>query len=181
MTKIHREGRRGRETGTTLLEAMVTMTIAAVLLSLAIPGLIDFTRNARRDGRVSDIVVALSIARSEAIKRNHHVTVCPSLDGLTCAGNNRWEGGWIVYADPNNNGTVDDTETILRRYEAAGGEGTLRSGLTRKRVTYQGNGLSVAFNTKLRVCDTRGTAYARSVVVSNTGRARVASTAETCP
>jgi len=181
MTKKHRERRCGRETGVTLLETMVTITIAVVLLSLGIPGLSDFVRNTRRDSRVVDVVVTLNLARSEAVKRNHHVTVCPSLDGLNCSGNFRWESGWIVFGDPNNNGTVDGTETVLHRYEALGGEATLRTGHNRTRVTYQGTGFSIGFNTTLRFCDSRGTDYARSVIVSNAGRARVASSVDVCP
>jgi type IV fimbrial biogenesis protein FimT len=181
MTTRHRERRPGRTVGVTLLETMATIAIAATLLSLGIPGLIDFTRNASRDSRVVEIVAALNYARSEAIKRNHQITLCPSSDGQACTGTNRWEAGWIVFTDPNNNGTVDGSETILRRHETAGRDGTLRSGLNRPRLTYQSSGFSNGFNTTLRVCDPRGKDHARSVVLSNTGRARVKSKADACP
>ena len=165
--------------GATLLEAMVTMTIAAILLTLGIPGLIDFTRNARRDSQVSDIVVALNYARSEAIRRNHNITVCPSENGLDCNNTKRWENGWLIFTDPNSNGAVDDSDTILRVGEGIKADTTLRS--ARTRLTYQSTGFSAGFNDTLRVCDPRGTDFARSVIISNTGRVRVKNKASICP
>lgn len=168
-----------RATGATLLEAMITLVIVAILMSLGIPGMIDFVRNARRDSQVSDLVVALNYARSEAIKRGHQVTLCPSLDGHNCNGDMLWETGWIVFADPNTNGIVDNGELVMRAREATSSGGTVRSG--KRRLTYQRDGFSTGFNDTLRVCDQRGTAEARSVIVSMQGRVRVASQASACP
>lgn len=179
---MHRDVKTGSirsMAGVTLLEAMVTMTIAAILLALGIPGLIDFTRNARRDSQVSDIVVALNYARSEAIRRNHNITVCPSANGLDCNDTRQWETGWIVFTDPNSNGVIDDSDSILRVREGTEGDTTLRG--ARTRLTYQSTGFSAGFNDTLRVCDLRGTDFSRSVIISSTGRVRVKSKADTCP
>lgn len=177
-------GHRGRhdgqgETGATLLETMVTVTIAALLLALGVPGFIDFTRDVRRDGQVGDIVVALNYARSEAIRRGLHVTACPSADAGQCNGDTRWETGWIVFVDANSNGAVDGGEAVLRSRQAAPDGLTLRG--AKQRLTYQSNGFSPGYNDTLRVCDPRGTNSSRRVIISNAGRVRVKNTAAVCP
>jgi type IV fimbrial biogenesis protein FimT len=171
--------RNHTESGVTLIEMMVTLTLTAILMALAIPGLTDFVLNARRDSHVFDIVAGLNLARSEAIKRNSRVTLCPSAGGQQCNSDTHWETGWIVFHDPNSNGTVDSDETILRVQQPKGGEGTVRG--SRNRLTYQSYGFSTGFTDTLRICDQRGVASARSVVLSNMGRARIASGANSCP
>lgn len=168
-----------REGGVTLVETMVTVAIAAVLLALAVPGLIDFMRDVRLDSRVADMVGALSFTRSEAIKRGHPVTLCPSSDGASCRTDKIWEAGWIVFSDPNANGDVDTGEQILRMQGAPDGNGTLRGG--RKKVTYKSSGFSPNNNDTLRFCDPRGTEKARRVIINNQGRARVTKQTDTCP
>ena len=47
-------------------------------------------------------------------KRGQTVTTCVSSNGTTCATNNSWQNGWIVFTDVNNDATVDPGDTILR-------------------------------------------------------------------
>ena len=157
---------------------MVTLAIAAILLTLGVPGMTEFVRDVRRDARVSDLVVALNYCRSEAIKLGHEVTLCPSADGATCVGKAEWEHGWIVFADVNSNGVVNGGETILRVWGAIFDDGTIRGG--KKRITYQSTGFSLGYNDTLRICDVRGVEKAKSVIVSMQGRARVVAGASQC-
>lgn len=82
-----------------MVELMTTMTIMAVLLSMAIPSF----NNAIRDNRIlaagNSLVAAVAQTRSEAVKRGRMVSMCPSTDGLSCNGGANWAGGWIVYVE----------------------------------------------------------------------------------
>lgn len=173
------QGRLCPVRGTTLVEAMVTLAIVAILASLGIPGLTGFLKDARRDGLVLDLMGALNYCRSQAILRGHNVTLCPSADGLACLGVGQWELGWIVFADADSDGVVQESEELLRRHPPVQGDATIRGG--KPRVTYQSSGFSPGYNDTLRICDGRGTAEARSVVISMQGRARVRKQANNCP
>lgn len=77
-----------RSAGFGLIELMVTITIAAILLGLAVPSMRDFIMSQRVKSASYDIVYTLNLARSEAIKRNATVTVAPAATG--------WKDGWSV-------------------------------------------------------------------------------------
>jgi type IV fimbrial biogenesis protein FimT len=102
--------------GFTLLEMMITVTIAGILLAVAIPSYQNIIGNSRLAAQANTLVNALTQARSEALKRGLPVTVCaavgdpeltstPSCTTSTSAG---WANGWIVYEEGAGNiGTYD--------------------------------------------------------------------------
>lgn len=57
-------------TGFTVIELMVTVAVAAILASVALPSYSQFINGQRLDAAARDISNALVLTRSEAIKRN---------------------------------------------------------------------------------------------------------------
>lgn len=88
-----------RSRGFTLVELMITLALAAIIMSLAIPGFQDIIRNNRAATQSNELVAALSLARSEAVKRGARVSLCPSTNGAACTGGTDWAEGWIVFLD----------------------------------------------------------------------------------
>lgn len=80
------------ERGFTLIELMVTLAVAAVVLTLAVPSLSSFIRNNRLSSAANEMAVTLQTARAGAISNRARVAVCPSTDGSTCTATlgNRW-------------------------------------------------------------------------------------------
>jgi prepilin-type N-terminal cleavage/methylation domain-containing protein len=66
------------QSGFTLLELMLVVTIAGLLLAFGVPAMGNFFRNARITGAANDVMGALHFTRSEAIKRRVPVTLCTS-------------------------------------------------------------------------------------------------------
>jgi type IV fimbrial biogenesis protein FimT len=99
--------------GASLLELLVASAIAAALLLLAAAGHRAWIADLEQRDRVEAMAAAMSLARSEAIKRNLRVNLCPSSDGAHCAPGGRWEAGFIVFADTNGDGDRDDSEAIV--------------------------------------------------------------------
>jgi len=165
-----------RQPGFTLIELLVTLSIAAILLTVAVPSFIVFVQNNRLATQANDLVTMLNYARSEAIKRNQRITVCSSITGTSCAGSTIWDSGLLVFADTNGDGVVDGGEDVLQVRQAMEGGNTLLSGLNR--VTYQSTGFSAGFMGTFRLCDTRGPANGRAIVVSNQGRVRISTLAD---
>lgn len=79
--------------GFTLVELAVTLVIAAVLAAVATPSMSAMLVGNRIRTSGSDLMSAMLLARSEAIKRNAQVSVQPT------SGN--WSQGWIVAAVSN--------------------------------------------------------------------------------
>lgn len=85
---------RGRAAaGFTLIELMVTLSIAAVLMVVAVPSYQTFARNAAVAQVTGNFVNAAQLARANAMRLSRHTLVQVTNEDLG------WVGGWRVYAD----------------------------------------------------------------------------------
>lgn len=104
-----------KNTGFTLVELMITMFIVGILLAVGVPSLKIMMQGNQWVATSNELVSALHVARSEAIKLNKKVTICISSDGTSCLTNsNKWQKGWIIFVDANGDqiGTGANCETI---------------------------------------------------------------------
>lgn len=91
--------------GFTLIELMVTISIMAIVVSLAVPSFNTTIEN-RRVLTINEMLAAsLKLARSEALSRSESITMCFSSDQTTCSGS--WSDGWIIYVDENSDRIFD--------------------------------------------------------------------------
>jgi type IV fimbrial biogenesis protein FimT len=74
--------------GFTMLEVMVVVAIAAILAAVGLPSLRAFIASQRIKTASFDMIAMMTLARSEAIKRNAPVQATPV--------NNDWKQGWVV-------------------------------------------------------------------------------------
>lgn len=103
---------KNRSRGFTLIELMTALLVLAILVGIAIPSFRDFAADSRMSSASSDLVTALNLARSEALRRSSAVHVCSSADLATCAGSFSWTTGWIVFADLDNDSVADANELL---------------------------------------------------------------------
>lgn len=158
-----------RVDGLTLLELMLTLSILAIVSTLAMPAFADLRRNAVRTATVNDLLHALYLARSEAINRMEVVSVCKSIDGKRC-GNDLpgWETGWLVFVnhDRDQPPAVDPDEPVLRTWT-----GWPQGRITANRPAFSFRPVQQSgVNGTILFCDSRG--EARAIVISQTGRPR---------
>jgi len=85
--------------GFTLIELMITLALAAIILSLGIPSFRDVIQNNRAATQSNELIAALGLARSEAVRRGANVILCPSTNQATCTGGNNWANGWIALVE----------------------------------------------------------------------------------
>ncbi len=88
-----------KNSGFTLLELMITLAIIGILLIVGLPSLKTFMQGNQLIASTNELVSALHIARSEAIKLNSRVSICESSNGTTCTATGDWKNGWIVFVD----------------------------------------------------------------------------------
>lgn len=106
-----------RKQGFTLVELLITMIVAAILLSIAAPNFSDAMLNSRQTVKINELMSSLKLARSEAIKRSTRTGVCARGPNRTCGTD--WSEGFITFVDNGDNpGAIDAGETILRVADA---------------------------------------------------------------
>ena len=98
--------------GFTLVEIMVTLVVLAIVAVLAVPNFRNFVQSNNINASANNLMGSLSLARSEAIKRNMPVTICASSSQTGCTGVD-WNNGWIVFTDTPASGIVDGEDELL--------------------------------------------------------------------
>jgi type IV fimbrial biogenesis protein FimT len=155
-----------RQSGQTLIELMVTAAIAVALGVLALPSLRGWLQDARHASRTTAFVVSAQLARGEALRRAHPVTLCASADGARCSED--YSQGWIVFEDQDGDGDRQAAEPLLDVYASRSG-GTVRS--TRPRYVWRPHGRR-STNGTVTFCSPTPSGRSRAVIVSYTGRPR---------
>jgi type IV fimbrial biogenesis protein FimT len=164
-----------RDSGYTMMELVMTMAIAAILASIAIPGFKYVTNSNRIASEVNGLLGDIQFARSEAVKEGQTVTICSSSSGTGCTSTN-WDGGWIVFLDTNNNKAVNTGEPIIRMQPALGGTDTFVAtpgtfhALTFNRMGYAPTGSAATINITLHD-STSNTNWTRCVAINPIGSA----------
>lgn len=161
-----------RNQGFTLFELILTLTLSAILVSIAVPSLSAILARQRQHVEINALFHAIHLARKESIMRRKVVSICPSLDGENCNAGRDWSKGWIVFenSDRDSPPSVDSGEAVLRRHAVADGVQIQanRSGFTLRATFLR------ATNGTLIFCDPMHRITPKALVVSYTGRPRVA-------
>lgn len=162
-------GRKCR--GVTLIELMVTLAVAAILLSQAAPGFRDTIIRNRLVTFTNEFMAAINYARSEAIKSGKSVTVCKSSSGTGCTTTgSQWENGWIVFIDDNANGSSETGETVLRVWPSIPSGYTLRTNSTNFTNYLRYNALGAVANNSVggtfALCYNNQTTDARTIAIT---------------
>lgn len=113
--------RKRNAAGFTLVEAMVVVSIIAILASLAAPSFSDFIASQRAKAVATDLYIALMKARSEAVKRNTNVTLSQKTGG--------WQNGWQI-PDPSNASIILEDHGAIKGVTIS----------TQANITYQSSG-----------------------------------------
>jgi type IV fimbrial biogenesis protein FimT len=152
--------------GFTLVELIVTLAVAAILVSAALPSMRDLIRNNRLTAATNLFVSSLNIARSEAIKQGRNATVCVSDTQNSCSGSN-WQLGWLAWVDSDQDGNLDFPGEVLRTVEPLTNSTQITSAENSFQIDPQGNVDNP--NATLAVCDDRSGETGRLLRVMATG------------
>jgi type IV fimbrial biogenesis protein FimT len=155
--------------GFTLLELLTTVLVASILLAIAIPSFREMSAGNRLTTQANDVVAAINLSRSEAIKRNTTVTFCrtgTAADTSCVTSTGNWQT-WIVRTSGG---------TVIRRGDVSTYSGTLvlKSTLTNDQVSFGSDGLgrtggALVNNQTVTVCVSNVSASNKRVVTLGAG------------
>jgi len=159
---------RLRTAGLTLTELLAALAIGAVLMMLAVPVLSRQRAEAAVRVAADRTLAALHLAREQALATGHHQTVCPSADAARCGFG---PPGWMLFENlpGGSDSRREPAEHVVQYWRLP--QGVVVSG-TRGYATYQ-PGTSAATTLTFDFCFASVPAARRSVIVSQSGRARM--------
>jgi len=99
------------ERGFSVVETLVAASIASVLAASVLPDFGSALQRERLAASTNELVLAVTLARTEASSRRARVAIEP----LTGAD---WSRGWQVFLDANDNGRRDAGEAVVHTFDA---------------------------------------------------------------
>jgi prepilin-type N-terminal cleavage/methylation domain-containing protein len=85
--------------GFTLIELVITITIAAILIAIVVPSFNSIIESSKERATRDALISAIYTAREQAISKRVKVYLCPTSDGATCSETTSWGSQWRVYQD----------------------------------------------------------------------------------
>jgi type IV fimbrial biogenesis protein FimT len=111
MSLASRMRKRAAARGFGLIELIIGISIVAILTALALPSFREVGMRMTTSEHTNDLVGALTMAKSEAVKRG-------VIAGVVGAGNDWTAGGWQVIVDSNSDSALTGADTVIARFPA---------------------------------------------------------------
>ena len=166
--------RTARNSGFTLIELMVTLAVAAIILSVGVPSFRAVIMDNRLVSQANQLVTSIKIARSAAVRYQRNATVCASanFDATvpSCSASTDWSNGWIVWVDKDRDAATDANE-VISVFGPIHDASTLTSGAPA--FTYDARGFGVTGAADMTLCDSRTAETGRRIRVNTVGRTNV--------
>lgn len=111
---------REHQRGFTLVELLAVMAVTAILITVGLPQLSQFSATRAANAHVAMLASAMRLARSEAVRSGTPVTICPSFNAESVArpscngGPNDWASGWVIFSDRGVLNVIEQGDRIIR-------------------------------------------------------------------
>lgn len=164
--------------GFTLIELLIALAVVTILFGVSFPGASSIIASNHLTSQVNLLSGAVAYTRSLAIQRNQAAIICKTSDGATCDTKAKWEDGWLIYLDKDDDRILDtdNGDEVLRiqsplmgttlRYKAFGPRGY---------IAYQPSGFTQT-NGTFTLCVKNQQKLKKALILSKSGRLRVSST-----
>ena len=134
-------GQGGSARGFSLVELLTTMSVLAVMLTIAAPGLSSLVAANALSSAQGELASAIVLARGEALKRATAVGVA----AVAPVHGAEFSGGWVVFVDANANGVYDVGEIVVRAQPALRGNFVVSTSTGATAIAFNGRGFVAPF------------------------------------
>ena len=157
----------------TLIELIITITVIAILATLAIPSFQQDLMKKEQQSSQLKLSRAIQLARQHAMSQANHVVLCSANKQNSCTADS-WTTGFVVFIDINNNRQIDSNEHIISSENLKLKYGTLNWGsFNRNNLSFvRRNGLPLGSNGTFSYC-AHDKKFSYSLVVSQMGHTRI--------
>ncbi|KIO36190.1 GspH/FimT family pseudopilin [Shewanella sp. cp20] len=149
--------------GFTLVELMVTIAVAAILLTIGVPSLTSVYEQVRVNNNVEKIHDLFAFARNQAVSYGATVNVCSFATATSCGTTTDWSGGIRVYITDATN-----TDHELRAIDSFNSQDKVKASAIS--MTFSADGLSsggtVIYCPNGRASDSKSVSLSTSGIVS---------------
>lgn len=122
-----------RSFGFTLIDLLTTLTILSILLAVGLPSFSNYIQKARVKNATHSLLEAMDLTRTQAVSFNSRTTI---------SNQTKWENGWEIFVDKNNNGIRDGDEQLVQQHEKLEGIRIIANKWITNNVSYIGSGES---------------------------------------
>jgi len=120
-----------RSFGFTLIDLLTTLAILSILLAFGLPSFTTQIQNTRVKTAAISLLEAIDLTRTKAVFSNSRATI---------AKQTKWEDGWEVFIDKDNDGARDQDEDVLQLHEKLNGIKIISDSKLENYVSYIGTG-----------------------------------------
>ena len=174
--------RHTKQTGTSIIELLLSLIISITIGSLAFPSFSTMVSGNALENKAQLLLSNLNYARYYAISHAENVMLC-SIANNACGTVNDWNNGWMIFIDENKDKKFNPSseKLLLKQQTNQKTINNLDYSITfRKHQAYtyfKANG-SAWPNGSFKLCSTNHPTTSNAVVLSMSGRARIASAKE---
>lgn len=161
--------------GITLFELLIVLGLIALISGWAIPHLQSFFIKKQLENTAVQIQSLFQFARLNALMTHQNTYVCPSLDGNHC--DSVWNKTLLVQI----NRQADTSSITLKAFDLPSKNVYLKLNRKLTQIRWSKRGTLQTLPVTLQICSlNRQVNFSTSVILSNTGRCRMAKIAATC-
>jgi type IV fimbrial biogenesis protein FimT len=141
---------------------MIVLAIAIILLTVGVPSFRSMIQNQRMTTATNDLLAAINLTRSEAIKRGARVHLASATGGAD------WTKGWVVFIDKNNDHMPDAEDELIFSHQPVADGINIAHKPENTAVQYNGTGHSQAGHFLLTLDQLE-----KKIIINFLGRPRV--------
>lgn len=163
--------------GISVIEVAIALLIATLLVGVAMPA--AFSAYGRARVELTRLALGESVLTSSriAVASGSAAIMCPAgIDGR-CSGGADWSGGWLVFADVDEDREFGARDVVIQRQPPLPDELRLLGSVGRQQIVFQPDGSSSGSNLTFSLCS-RSSPRVELMVLSNSGRFRAAPASE---
>jgi len=149
--------------GHTLTELLTALGVVAIIAAAAVPAFTHLLLDSRRNAAITTAMHAVNLARQLAAIRGESIRLCGTRDERECSERTDWSAGLLL---------TNEGDDLRRSLPLAASSRAPRIRSNRAAVSFEG-GSGFASPATLTICDRRGAAAARALIISRSGRPRV--------
>lgn len=156
----------------TLVELVVTILVATVVISIAVPSFTNLIESSKARTTRDLLVSSIHLAKEKAQTKRVDVYLCATDDSETCS--ESWGGDWLVYEDSDGSASLTSDDLIISNVSSK----TLAIVSSSEQISFTPTGHSSS-NT-FQVCDNTDNSVSYQIELSRMGRISYSSAEGDC-